>query len=291
MSVSMKIVIAAAQSTVVEAVRDAYSRWEGAAVPTFATVTNTARALTEAADAEALLLDWEDRAPDQNLEWIGALRARYEQLPIFMLCPRALAGTTLSGLKAGASGILAKPIRPEELIAAVTKAAAAAAKAKSRVDVDFLNPFVDGCKSVFSTMCGMEVERKRIYLRDDNKMLGDVSALMGLSGTAQGNMVISLPKSLACRAVANMLGESPGAEVNQDIADGVGEILNMIAGYAKAALVKTPYHFTISLPAVVIGYGHEIIHRGGLPNIVVIFAVEGEEFALQVCLSPGTPPS
>ena len=70
------------------------------------------------------------------------------------------------------------------------------------------------------------------------------------------------------------------------VCDGVGEIINMIAGQAKAMLVKTKYHFTISIPSVISGHGHEISHKKGTPNIVVLFEADGTPFALQVCLAP-----
>ncbi|MCC8109301.1 MAG: hypothetical protein LIQ30_09730, partial [Planctomycetes bacterium] len=55
---------------------------------------------------------------------------------------------------------------------------------------------------------------------------------------------------------------------------------------AKASLVKTKYHFTISIPKVVTGPGHEIEHQPGTPNIVVVFEGAGHDFSLQVCLAP-----
>jgi chemotaxis protein CheX len=74
-------------------------------------------------------------------------------------------------------------------------------------------------------------------------------------------------------------------ELNADVCDGVGEIINMIAGQAKSLLAKTKYRFNISIPSVVSGIDHEITHKKGTPNIVVLFDANGEEFALQVCLA------
>jgi chemotaxis protein CheX len=110
---------------------------------------------------------------------------------------------------------------------------------------------------------------------------------MGLSGAASGSVVISLPSKLAIEIVGAMLGDDMGNTLTPEVGDGVGEIINMIAGQAKASLTKTKYHFQISIPTVVMGQGHEITHRQGTPNIVVLFTTEaGDDFAIQVCLSP-----
>jgi len=190
------------------------------------------------------------------------------------------------GLQAGAAGIVNKPIEAADLVRAVAALVKRGQEAKPSVNVEFINPFIDATKNVFATMCQVEVTRKKLFLKDDYKMLGDVSGVMGLSGVATGTVVVSMPTALACLVVGNMFGEPPKAELSPEVADAVGEIINMISGQAKAALVKTKYHFTISIPSVVTGAGHEVMHKKGTPNIVVLFEGAGHEFSLQVCLAP-----
>ena len=134
-------------------------------------------------------------------------------------------------------------------------------------------------------MCQVETARKKIFVKDDYKMLGDISGVMRLSGTAAGSVVISMSSDLARLVVGKMLGEKPAEELTREVRDATGEIINMISGQAKASLVKTKYHFTISIPEVVTGPGHEIEHQPGAPNIVVVFEGEGHDFSLQVCLA------
>jgi chemotaxis protein CheX len=136
-------------------------------------------------------------------------------------------------------------------------------------------------------MCRVEIERKKIFVKGDYKMLGDISGVMRLSGIASGIVVISMSAELACLLVAKMLGEEPARELTAGVQDAVGEIINMISGQAKASLVKTRYHFTISIPQVIVDPGHEMEHQAGVPNIVVFFEGEGHGFALQICLAAG----
>ena len=151
------------------------------------------------------------------------------------------------------------------------------------VDVSYINPFVNATLNVFETMAQTKAIRKELFLKKDYKMYGDISGVMGLSGTASGSVVISLTNKLAKILVGRMLMDENVAD--SDVRDGVGEIINMISGQAKAALANTKHHFALSLPTVVSGHGHEISHKKGTPCIVVVFQAENEKLAIQVSLA------
>lgn len=281
----MKIVVAAPNPSMLNMVRNAFQimKVNNAEFIAVATPDDMRR---EVGDKSVALVDWEYQ-DDTGTEMVEASKSKSPKTPVLILATKQKAGTTFSGMKAGASGVVNKPLDPEDLVRSVAAAVKASSERKQSVNVEFINPFIDATRNVFATMCGAEVVRKKLFLKDDYKMMGDVSGVMGLSGTATGSVVVSLPKDLACKIVSHMLGETTiPADLNSDVCDGVGEIINMIAGQAKAMLVKTKYHFTISIPSVVSGHGHEISHKKGTPNIVVLFEADGEPFALQVCLSP-----
>jgi CheY-specific phosphatase CheX len=70
------------------------------------------------------------------------------------------------------------------------------------------------------------------------------------------------------------------------IHDGVAEIVNMIGGSTKKDFVGQPYHFEISLPSVIVGGGHQLGHADKMPIAVLIFKVDSQYFAVQICLKP-----
>ena len=59
--------------------------------------------------------------------------------------------------------------------------------------------------------------------------------MIGLSGKAQGTVVLGLSREAAISAAEVLLQERP-AEINGDVTDAVGELVNIIAGSAKAKL-------------------------------------------------------
>lgn len=236
-------------------------------------------------EQSVLLIDWE-KEPAEGADLVYAAKARFPKIPILLLCPKVKAGTTFAGIKAGAAGVINKPFAPDDVIRSIAGAMKKGQKTRPTVNVEFINPFIDATRNVFSSMCRVETARKSIFVKDDYKMLGDISGVMQLSGTAAGSVVISMSAELACLVVGNMLGEPPAKELNKEVMDAMGEIINMISGQAKASLVKTKYHFTISIPTVVTGPGHEIKHQPGASNIVVVFEGAGHDFSLQICLTP-----
>ncbi len=155
------------------------------------------------------------------------------------------------------------------------------------INADFINPFINGAINAFQTMAQVtKVTRKDMYIKGDRDVPGDVSGVMGLSGAATGSVAITLPHDLAKKLVANMLMMKPEDLSEEDMHDGVGEIINMISGGAKSELRGGNYEFNISLPSIVSGSGHTISNKSGTPCIVIVLSADGEEFYLQVSLAP-----
>jgi chemotaxis protein CheX len=284
----MNVIVIASSPSTGNIVKNALQQ---ASVPdlTFTAMENCEK-LTESKLTEDtyVLVDWEGPDPALLASHVKCVKDTAKtDVPVILLCTKKDAGSTFAGMKAGAQGVVNKPISPEELVRSLVVARKQAKAKKSQsINVEFINPFIEATKTVFKTMAQMEADRKRLFLKDDHKMLGDISGVMGLSGSASGSVVISLPTRLALELVGKMLGEDMGQEITPEVSDGVGEIINMISGQAKASLTKTKYHFQISIPTVVTGTGHEITHKQGTPNIVVLFEANAQTFAIQVCLSP-----
>jgi len=109
----------------------------------------------------------------------------------------------------------------------------------------------------------------------------DISGVIGLSGEAQGSISLSFSQETASMFVRKMLG-GVATISEEDLIDGVGEIVNIIAGNAKVHLTK--FNLSISLPNVIIGHNHTLAGQNGLPTIVVPFTAENCNFIMEVSL-------
>jgi len=152
---------------------------------------------------------------------------------------------------------------------------------------ELITPFLAAVRDTFETMFGEKVHRKDLYLKKGSRMYGEISGIIGLSGRTTGTCAISLPEPVALSLIQRLLSAAPDANLSRaDIHDGVGEIINMIVGRAKALLSATPYKFDISLPTIVSGEEHEFYQKKTALCVVVLFEMEtGGLFTLEVTVA------
>ncbi len=153
-------------------------------------------------------------------------------------------------------------------------------------EMDYLDSFIRNTCHVLQTTASVETIFREVYFTQDFRIFGDISGIIGLSGEAEGILGITFYWPLAQVIIARMMGVDEEHIHAELIHDGVAEMINMISGSTKKEFVGKPYHFEISLPSVVIGGGHQIGHAENTPIAVLIFEVQFQFFALQICLHP-----
>lgn len=151
------------------------------------------------------------------------------------------------------------------------------------MNVEYINPFIDATLNVLKTMSRTEAMPGKPYLKKDQKALGDVSAVIGLTGEANGTISISFPEQSIAAVVSRMFGE-PVSELEGELADAVGEISNMISGQARQQLEKTGKLLHGSIPSVIVGKNHQISHFTTYPVIAVPFETPEGGFTIEVCI-------
>ena len=154
------------------------------------------------------------------------------------------------------------------------------------MDVAYVNPFIVSTIETFKTMLGLEIKPGQPKLKDDAASPYDVSGIIGLSGEAQGSICMSYPKLMALKIVSKLLGTDIKI-IGPEVADGIGEIANIVAGNAKKYLTK--FKLSISLPKVVLGNSHYLISLQDSPAIVVPFTSAMGNFAIEVSLKTPEP--
>ena len=100
---------------------------------------------------------------------------------------------------------------------------------------EYINPFLVSTISTFKTMLACVLTRGTPYVKNGSQPEHEVSGVIGLSGKAQGTVVVGLGREAALRATEAMLQERP-LEINGDVVDAIGELTNIIAGGAKSQL-------------------------------------------------------
>ncbi|QDU60571.1 hypothetical protein Pan216_14170 [Planctomycetes bacterium Pan216] len=149
----------------------------------------------------------------------------------------------------------------------------------STMRVEFINPFVGAALNVFKTMIATELQRGQIYLHRREQAHSGLSGVIGLSGRAIGTVAIVVDNPTAIAITSRFLQmEIDG--VNEDVVDCMGEVVNMVAGNAKAQLEE--YDLSISLPSIIRGEDHLIEFPSDVTPICVPFTGEVGNVLLQV---------
>lgn len=154
---------------------------------------------------------------------------------------------------------------------------------KSGLNVDYINPFIEAVVNTFKTMCSVDVQRERIFLKGDGEERYGVTGIIGLGGEATGAVVLNFPEDVAVKSVSSFVGEVYDA-INSDVVDGVGELTNIIAGDAKNRLLQKGYSFDIGLPKIVVGRNYVTAQSSSIACIVIQFTCSLGKFALEVSL-------
>jgi chemotaxis protein CheX len=154
------------------------------------------------------------------------------------------------------------------------------------MNVNFINPFLEGTVDVLKTMAFVEPKVGKPFLKKTEKAIGDVTGIIGMTGAAKGSLALSFSEKCILKIVSNMLGEEH-TTVNGEIKDAVGEITNMISGAARQYLEKQGYKITAAIPTIISGKSHQVSHVLGGPSIIIPFEIEEGSFVVDVCLADG----
>ena len=148
--------------------------------------------------------------------------------------------------------------------------------------VEYINPFLTSAISAFDTMLGCTLIRGTPFIKTGSQPEHDVSGVIGLSGVAQGTVVLGLDREAAISAAEALLQERP-PEINSDVTDAIGELANIIAGSAKAKLAEL--QLSVGLPTVITGRGHCVEFPSKVSPICIPFDSKWGPVTVEVALT------
>ncbi len=151
------------------------------------------------------------------------------------------------------------------------------------MDVNIINPFVVATLYVLETMAFVKAEAEKPYLKKDDVAKGDVSGIVGFTGDSNGTVAVTFDELCILKIVSNMLGEEM-TEINDEIADAVGELTNMISGQARKGLEEVGKKYQSAIPTVITGKSHQLETKTQGPKIAIPFKTEFGSFTIEVCL-------
>ena len=153
----------------------------------------------------------------------------------------------------------------------------------------YIQPFIKVCETVFREFCQTEVIAGRVFFitKDEYGTNWDISGVIGLSGEATGAVAISMKASTAFRVTKQLTGQDH-QNVDDDVTDAIGEIVNIIAGNVKKTF-EDELRARISLPTIIKGKAHAIVWPSEKTRIICIpFTIFADQ---EICLSIAVDPT
>lgn len=146
----------------------------------------------------------------------------------------------------------------------------------------YITPFIVACEEVFAHFVGTKLTAERPYItQKDEEHEWVVSGIIGFSREARGAVVISMRKEPALK-ITEMLTGKKHSDIDEEVIDAIGEIVNIIAGNAKKGLEES-FKLAISLPTIVRGLNHDITWPGDSARVIAVpFKIFEDE---SICLS------
>ena len=149
-------------------------------------------------------------------------------------------------------------------------------------DIDIAHHFINATAAALYTMAGITVTPGKFFVKHDKNALGEITAIIGVTGHRVGSIAVSFSRESATALVKGMLGDDV-EDLEQDMRDAVGEITNMISGQARACLADAGAVIHGSTPTIVIGDDIEIEHHTQAHVIVIPFTTPDDKFAVEFC--------
>jgi len=147
--------------------------------------------------------------------------------------------------------------------------------------------FIEVTEKVLSTMAGLEVSHTSSSIVDESvnglniTSCLDITGFVGFSGGAKGSVLITLSKDMALATVGGMLGVE-FQEIDSDVGDGIGELINMVAGGAKTKLQERGIDFELSIANTVMGSDYQVTIPPGTNGIRLNFNSSAGKFFMEI---------
>jgi chemotaxis protein CheX len=141
-------------------------------------------------------------------------------------------------------------------------------------------------RDVWESFTGREIELTDDQLRPDG---GDVTVgCVTVTGGWQARVLLACPARLARMAAAAMFDRPAEQLGDQDVADALGELTNMIGGNIKSLI---PGPSRLSMPAVTVGGSSTVRVAGAALLSTVSLACEGLPLTVSVWRTPTDRPA
>lgn len=148
------------------------------------------------------------------------------------------------------------------------------------IQEDIQKVFIESTKTVFDAIAGFAVIHLSSSLQNNYHSQKELFGILDLSGALNGSVIIGMSTKLTTK-ISQIVTDLTKKDLTDEIIhDTVGEIVNQVAGVAKAQCADMPCKFSLGLPRVYVGMENEIAQLMEATCQSILFDIGGEELEL-----------
>lgn len=152
------------------------------------------------------------------------------------------------------------------------------------LSAEIIDPFLRGTVETFKVQCGLDVKAGKPSLRSKQAVHAgnEIAGVIGVASEKfNGSLALVFTEDVFLKIVSNMFGEDY-PEMNDEVVDGVGELLNIIVGFGKTELTNKGYKVEASIPTVIRGKELQLNHMVSTPCIMLPMSCQFGSFYVEI---------
>lgn len=126
------------------------------------------------------------------------------------------------------------------------------------VNVEFINPFIQGTQAILRDVCQEEAKLGKVHLKESPYMSDTVAIIIGITGDIKGQVIFSLGTGTACSIASKMMMGMPVSELDEMAKSAISELTNMILGNTATIFYNLGITIDITPPSLLMGQNIQI---------------------------------
>ncbi|MBI4976042.1 MAG: chemotaxis protein CheX [Spirochaetes bacterium] len=118
--------------------------------------------------------------------------------------------------------------------------------------LEYINPFAEAAYEIMGTYLKDDIRISDVTLREGVTNISGVGIVIGITGNANGNVLLDMDETVACK-IASAMTETEIFNVSPAAVNALKELANMVSASAVTKISKIGRDLNVTPPAVVQG--------------------------------------
>lgn len=154
------------------------------------------------------------------------------------------------------------------------------------INVEYINPFVEGATNIIKNTCNVDVALGKPYLKASPFASNTVAIILGVTGDIKGQVIFNMPIESAKAIASKMMMGMPVTELDEMSKSAISELTNMILGTTATIFYNKGIKIDITPPSLLLGESMQIT-TNKIENVSIPLEITeiGAKFEIDMALA------